>query len=198
MHHVFYINLDKRQDRREQIESELAKYNIKAERIQAIHTPEQGILGCTMSHLLALKMAKDRNYENVLILEDDFEFTVSKEEFETQTNRFFETQLPFDVCMISHNIQQSIPQYPEFIHKVLEAQTASGYIVNNSFYDKIIELYEEVIPLLKQTGEHWNYANDQSWKRLQPNANWYAIVPRLGRQRAGYSDNSGQFEDHNC
>ena len=100
--------------------------------------------------------------------------------------------------MISYNIQQSQPTEYTFLTKVIEAQTASGYIIHHTFYDKMIELYEWAIPLLDQTKQHWNYANDQCWKRLQPHANWYCLTTRCGRQRAGYSDNSEQFEDHDC
>ena len=197
---IFYINLDKREDRKEEIERELTNYGLDmiSERIQAVETPGQGILGCTISHLSAIKLAKERNYTNILILEDDFQFTVSKEEFENQLQTFFENQIPYDVCMISYNIRQSEPTEYPFLTKVIEAQTASGYIIHHTFYDKMIGLYEWAIPLLQDTREHWHYANDQCWKRLQPNANWYCLTTRCGRQRAGYSDNSEQFQDHDC
>lgn len=197
---IFYINLDKREDRKEEIETELITYELIdiSERIQAVETPGQGILGCTISHLSAIKLAKERNYKNILILEDDFQFTVSKEEFENQLQTFFENQIPYDVCMISYNIRQSAPTEYPFLTKVLEAQTASGYIIHHTFYDKMIELYEWAIPLLKDTKEHWHYANDQCWKRLQPESNWYCLTIRCGRQRPGYSDNSEQFQDHDC
>jgi GR25 family glycosyltransferase involved in LPS biosynthesis len=197
---IFYINLDKREDRRAEIEAELTNYDLidKAERIEAIPRPHQGILGCTMSHLKALKLAKERDYEYVLILEDDFQFMISKEEFEKELKTLFEQGPSFHVCMISYNIQRSEPTEYSFLQKVIEAQTASGYIVHKSFYDLIIELYEWAIPLLERTGEHWNYANDQCWKRLQPNSEWYSLTTRCGRQRPSYSDNSEQFEDHNC
>jgi glycosyl transferase family 25 len=197
---IFYINLDKRTDRREEIENELKYANLydRAERIEAIPTPNQGILGCTMSHLKAIRTAKERDYNNILILEDDFQFTIEKEEFENQITRLFENMPTFDVCMISYNIQRSVETNHDFLRKVIEAQTASGYIINKCFYDKLINLYEWAIPLLEQTKEHWNYANDQCWKRLQPEANWYALATRCGKQRAGYSDNSEKFEDHDC
>ena len=88
---IFYINLDKRDDRKTEIDNELKNYGLydKVERITAFHTPGQGILGCTMSHLHAIKLAKERNYSNVLILEDDFQFTISKENFEKQLQLFF-------------------------------------------------------------------------------------------------------------
>jgi GR25 family glycosyltransferase involved in LPS biosynthesis len=198
---IFYINLDKRNDRKEEIELELKNYGLfnLSERIQAIETPGQGILGCTMSHLNAIKLAKERRYTNVLILEDDFQFTISKQEFENQLQTFFENKIPYDVCMISYNIQQSQPTEYTFLTKVIEAQTASGYIIHHSFYDKMIELYEWAIPLLDQTKEHWHYANDQYWKRLQPISNWYCFKTRLGMQRASYSDISEKFVHYgNC
>lgn len=197
---IFYINLDKREDRKREIEQELELYDLlnNAERIPGIYTPSRGILGCTMSHLNAIKLAKERNYKNVLILEDDYQFLVSKEEFENQLNHFFDNNIEYDICMISYNLQQSTETKYPFLLKVLEAQTASGYIVHHSFYDKMIELYEWTIPLLDSTGEHWNYANDQVWKRLQPTANWFCLKTRCGKQRAGYSDNSDKYEDHNC
>lgn len=197
---IFYINLDKREDRRSEIENELKNYGLyhKVDRIAAFHTPGQGILGCTMSHLQAIKLAKECNYSNVLILEDDFQFTVSKEEFENQLQLFFENNIEYDVCMISYLLQRSETTKFSFLTKVMEAQTASGYIIHSAFYDKMIQLYEWAVPLLAQTNQHWNYANDQCWKKLQPTANWYCFTNRCGKQRPGYSDNSERYNDYDC
>ena len=86
---IIYINLNKRTDRREQIEKELNDFNLPFERFEAIETHGFGTVGCGKSHLNVLKIARDRNYENILILEDDFTFLVSKEEFENQLTNFF-------------------------------------------------------------------------------------------------------------
>ncbi len=85
---IIYINLSKRDDRREQIENELNNFQLNYERFEAISTPDFGIYGCGLSHLSVLKMAKDRNYKNILILEDDFQFLVSKEVFEDNLKIF--------------------------------------------------------------------------------------------------------------
>jgi GR25 family glycosyltransferase involved in LPS biosynthesis len=195
---IFYINLDKREDRREEIENELKKYNLKAERYPAVHTPNSGIVGCGYSHLNVLKLAKERGYNNILILEDDFEFIVTKEEMEESLNNLFINHIDFDVCMISYIVQQSeeIPG-STFIRRVLNGQTACGYIVNKHYYDTLIELYEWAIPALERTNEHWNYANDHVWKRLQPNDHWIYLVDRLGKQRSSYSDNKQCYVENN-
>ena len=199
--HIFYINLDYREDRRLEIEEELKKYELleKSERFPGIRVESQGILGCTKSHLEVLKIARERGYPNVLILEDDFQFVVSKEEFERELQSFFDSSIQYDVCMISYCLQQEsadvIIECP-VVKKVLEAQTASGYIVHQDYYDMIIDLYEWACPLLENTKEHWNYANDQCWKILQMKDNWLHFVNRLGIQRASYSDNSMSFMDY--
>ena len=195
---IFYINLDKRTDRREQIESELAKMGLEGERYPGISTPWSGIIGCGYSHLNVLKLAKERGYRNVLILEDDFEFVVSKEKMEESLEQLFGFTNDYDVLMISYIIQKSeeVVGSP-FIRKIIDGQTASGYIVNQKYYDVLINLYEWAIPLLESTNEHWNYANDLVWKRLQPNDNWFYLVDRLGRQRASFSDNKMTFIENN-
>jgi len=72
------------------------------------------------------------------------------------------------------------------------------YLVNNHYYDKLIDLYEVNIPLLEKTGYHWIYANDQIWKKLQKTDKWYYFTERIGRQRDGYSDNTERIERYNC
>ena len=195
---VIYINLEHRLDRKQGIEDELSNFNIQFERFNAFSTPDFGILGCTKSHLEVIKLAKANNYKNILIFEDDFKFIVSKEDFENNINLLFDNKIAFDVCMLSYNIIKCENTNYEYLQKNLEVQTASGYIVNNSIYDKLIELYEYAIPLLDSTKKHWIYANDQIWKKLQPESNWYSFTQRIGIQRPSYSDNSKAFCDLKC
>lgn len=187
-----YINLDRRTDRRDQFESEMERLGIQVERFSAIETPGIGILGCGKSHLAVLKLARDRNWSSVLIFEDDWECIVSPVEFHESLTKFMELGCPWDVLMLSYHINQSVP-HNDIVCKVLDAQTASGYIVHQTFYQTLIDLYETAMVTLEQTRAHWIYANDQIWKQLQPTANWYAFVTRIGRQRPGYSDNA---QDH--
>lgn len=53
----FYINLDRRTDRRAEIEKELE--GLAMERFPAVSHPN-GAIGCTMSHLACLKLARER------------------------------------------------------------------------------------------------------------------------------------------
>jgi len=193
---IIYINLDKRTDRRQEIEDEFARYGIQAERFSAIETPRRGIVGCTYSHLAVYKLAKERGYKNVLIFEDDFVFMATKAAFYRNLQQLLDSSIDYQLCMLAYNNTQSPKptQYP-FLMKTVEAQTASAYLVHHTFYDRIIELFEWAAHLLEETNEHWNYANDQVWKKYQNDETigWYCFKERIGKQQDGYSDNSEQF-----
>jgi hypothetical protein len=182
----FYINLNRRTDRREEIEAECRKMGISIERFPAIEHWFAGF-GCLQSHLAVLKLARERGYPTATIFEDDFQFLVSKDEFEEVLSKVPDN---FDVLMLSYNLFKA-QQYNDTFGKVIEVQSASGYIVHNRFYDKLIANLQEAVVLfgnnLSRAGFDV-YINDQYWKRLQPSANWLYSLKRIGLQRPSYSD----------
>jgi hypothetical protein len=190
---IYYINLDHRNDRKELIEKELNEFKFSFERFPAIKD-SFGILGCSKSHLSLLKYAKENNFERILILEDDFTFLVSKEEFYNEINQLL--CIEFDVCMISFLLNQVEPVDNRPYRKVIEAQTASGYIVNSHYYDALIELWEWSVVKLEETNHHWIYGNDQIWKRLQQQDEWICLLQPAGKQRASFSDCAMRFMDY--
>jgi glycosyl transferase family 25 len=196
---IVYINLNKRTDRKNQIEKNLNFFQLKYERFEAIEQTDFCALGCALSHLSVLKLAKERNLNNVLIMEDDFEFIVSKQDFETNLETFFNSNLNWDVCFLSYNISKYIDLGDaSVVNKVVEAQTASGYIVHKHYYNKLIDLFEMACYYLKYTKQHWLYANDVVWKPLQKTDNWFYFKQRIGKQREGYSDNAGCYVNYLC
>jgi len=191
----FYINLNRRTDRREQIEAECQKMGISIERFPAIEHWFGGF-GCLQSHLAVLKLARERGYPTATIFEDDFQFLVSKDEFEDLVKR---VPNEFDVVMLGYNHMKPCLPYTDTFEKVIEAQTTSGYIVHNRFYDKLIAVYEEASKLfdgeLTRQG-FGKYSPDQCWKRLQPISVWLSTVKRIGRQRESYSDIEGMVVNY--
>jgi len=185
---VFYINLDKRTDRKEEIEKELTDYKLDYERFPAVEISYFGCLGCSYSHHNAITLAKERGYKNVLILEDDFTFVISPEEFEKQMKTFFESNLDYDVCLFSYNLHDYSESSDDFLYKVKYAQTTSGYLVNEKYYDTLINNYRNGLEQLGATWVHWVYAIDVYWKELQEKDNWYCFKNRIGKQKPGFSD----------
>jgi len=187
---IYYINLEHRTDRKKSIVSELKSFDItNYERFNAIKH-EKGYIGCSKSHLECIKNAKNNGYKNVLILEDDFVFVVDKNTFEDSIVQLFEqTQGDFDVCMLSYNPIKTkvIPEYP-FLLKVINAQTASGYLVQSHYYDALINVWENALVIMENNGTEKIYTCDQSWKVLQKKDNWVCFKNKLGIQKESYSD----------
>ena len=187
--HIFYINLAHRTDRRSEIEHELEIVGLRrqTERFDAI-LKKPGPFGCGYSHIAVLKIAKERGYKNVLILEDDFTFVVDKETLETQCKLFFENVKTYDMCLFGYNtIKSEDCEFP-FLQKVLNSQTTSGYLIHENYYDTLIDNFENAMTNLKKGYQHWLYSIDQYWKILQPVGVWYQFKTRIGKQRPSYSD----------
>ena len=183
----FYINLDSRTDRRAEFESECQKMGISVERFPAIRMPNAPAIGCSKSHLECLKLARTRKYPYVYIFEDDFECLVTSDELQSILSVI---PIEFDVVMLSYNLRQSAP-YNATFGKVIESQTASGYIVHSKFYDALIARLEEGVTRMERDPSPGNICtciNDQYWKTLQPTSNWLYSLRRIGRQRPSYSD----------
>jgi hypothetical protein len=145
--------------------------------------------------LAVLKEARARQYESVLIFEDDFQFLVEPDTFWNLMESL--KGVSYDVIMLGYNIQHSQP-HSDLLLRVKEAQTASAYLVHSRMYDRLINLYEYAMPQLEQTGQHWIYANDQVWKGLQQISDWFATKVRTGIQRPSYSDTGEKFTDNGC
>ena len=191
---AFYINLDRRTDRRAEIEGELARMGISGERFPAIENPD-GAIGCMMSHLSVLEMAKERGYPNVLILEDDLTFLVGKEElWSTLHSAMQETDGNYEVIMLSYSIQESTAFSPNLL-AIQYAGTASGYIVHSDFYTTLINLTRWALEKYSETGYTWLFAYDVAWSRIQGNR-WFATSKRIGIQRPSFSDIEGRHTDY--
>ena len=70
---IFYINLDKRTDRKIHIENQLKLLNWSAHRFPAI-LHSFGAIGCSLSHLTLLRYARKNKLDHILIMEDDVTF----------------------------------------------------------------------------------------------------------------------------
>lgn len=176
---VLYINLDKRKDRKIHIEEELKDFK-SVERIEAIDTSTHGsgYYGCVLSHILALETAKERDWDEVIICEDDFEF-INKDQF-------VYPEIDFDVCMISGKIKKK-----EFVswnyNKVLDGRHTDCYLIKKHFYDKLIQNFKEGYEKLKIKNEHCNYI-DVYWIKLQKENMFITPSLQIGRQMEDYSD----------
>ena len=186
--HSLFINLDHRKDRLEHVEKEFEKVGIQAERFNAIKTTS-GAVGCTLSHIKCLEIAKERDYEQVFICEDDITFT-NPELFKTNIEKFCENEdIMWDVLIIGGNNVPPYKQYYDYCARVYNCQTTTGYIVKQEFYDVMIKNFKEgVTKLMRDPNNRQMYAIDIYWKKLQMENFWYMITPPTVTQYENYSD----------
>ena len=180
---IIFINLKHRLDRKKEITLELDNFNLKYENFEAIsHT--NGAIGCSKSHLQVLKIAKEKRYKNILVLEDDFHFIVDKKVFYSEIKKL--KNVNFDVCLLAYNTPNLYDSEYPFLFKIKDAQTASAYIVQSHYYDTLITHWEKSLKLFEETNDDTKYTCDQSWKELQNKDNWYCFKNRIGKQRESY------------
>jgi GR25 family glycosyltransferase involved in LPS biosynthesis len=185
--HGFYINLASRPDRKQHVEEQLRNLGIKAERFNAIKLPN-GALGCSMSHLKCLEIAKSNGWAHLLIVEDDIKF-LNPELFKNQLNLFLKNHSNWDVVLIGGNNVPPYQKVDDTCVKVSSCQTTTGYLVNGHYFDTLIENFREGIKqLIKAPEKHVLYAIDKYWFQLQRRDNWYLIIPLTVTQREDYSD----------
>jgi GR25 family glycosyltransferase involved in LPS biosynthesis len=162
---------------------------ITGERFQAIRM-DNGAIGCTMSHIKCLELAKQRNYPQVFICEDDILFTnpeILKENLaKFEQSPYYDN---YNVLILGGNNCPPYEKTSEYCIKVSNCQTTTGYIVKNTYYDTLINNFREGVKLfMKNPDDKKKYAIDIYWKNLQHQDNWYMIIPPTVIQYENYSD----------
>jgi glycosyl transferase family 25 len=188
--HAFYINLTSRPDRKQHVEKQLELVGVTGQRFNAIKLANgNGAIGCSMSHLKCLEIAKATNWEHVMIVEDDIKF-LDPQLFVKQFNRFIESHgKHFDVLLIAGNNMPPYARVDDTCVKVNYCQTTTGYIVQRHYFDTLIRNIKEGIKhLILEPEKHTMYAIDKYWMSLQQKHNWFLITPLTVTQREDYSD----------
>jgi len=186
---TFVINLDDRTDRLAEIRTEFRNWPVPVERISAIRQ-SPGWKGCSASHLKCIRIAKERNYPWVLILEDDCILTPNASRRLHDMLAFLWTNRSrwdiFNGGVTYVKRHNRVAQNPS-IHEVY-GYAANLYIVHRAVYDRILN-------------GHPTHPNDFQ----HPIDVYYAdtlriwtTTPYLSKQRPGASDIVGdkKVEDY--
>lgn len=187
--HTLYINLDERVDRKTHVEKELRNMDINGERFSAIKHPI-GAIGCALSHIKCLQIAKHNNYPQIFICEDDIQF-LQPELLKNKIKQFDndENLRDWDVLMIGGNVCPPYLNTYNCCVQIANGQTTTGYIVKSHYYDTLINNYKEGLKLLlNNPTQTASFALDIYWKQLQITGKWYIIIPLTVTQYPNYSN----------
>jgi GR25 family glycosyltransferase involved in LPS biosynthesis len=197
---VYCINLDRREDRLENFKKEVEKYDLgEFERFSAYDGKtldmskydtrlNPGELGVILSNIDIINDAKEKKYNNILIVEDDCIFTDEILNIQEYFN-----VLPNNWEMLymggNHNTHMGVPEPIKINDKVVKLHsTYSAHFVGikSNMYDTIkviLERYRE--PL------------DVSYVRLQKSFDAYSFYPAMAKQKSNFSDIQNKNIDYN-
>lgn len=182
---IYYINLAHRKDRNEHVLQQIASIGCKGIRIDAVDC-KHGAIGCGMSHIRCLELAKEHRMPFVCVVEDDIEFT-DPDLFHKQLNAFLESSIDWDVLLLGSNMGPPFDKEKGCL-RVFNAQTTTGYIVKQYYYDTLLSSFKNSVGYLLSDYNVKLFAIDIQWKRLQQRDRWYVLHPLTVIQREDYSD----------
>jgi GR25 family glycosyltransferase involved in LPS biosynthesis len=192
---LYCINLDKRTDRWQLVEPEFKKHGLDVERVPGYDgsklnlefPPEirEGAVGCSLSHLFTIKLAKQNKLNNFLLLEDDVVFEDGVNE------KFFSVldQVPDDWDMLylggQHFHGMNMTQVNENVYKCVYTLAAQSVGIRNTVYDYFIDKLMDITKI-----------NDLHYAESHKEINAYVIIPHLSWQRNTYSDIEKTYVDY--
>lgn len=205
----FYINLDKRDDRRDHFEKNVKNHPFfsNIQRMSAIYHEVKGA-GCTLSHIECLrriKMSINNNKSSAryyVIMEDDFQI-LDSDNFNHFVNSFekIKDSDSWDIILLTPRglkMNDSDPfMSSNGYSRISHSQTATGYILKSHMIDVLLENYINSYVQLINTCNYIHYALDQTWKNLQLNHNFYYYLKIYAGQLPGWSDLEKTFVDYN-
>ncbi len=182
---IYCINLKNRKNKKKFIEKQARILDLDIEFFNAIKNKKYPAVGCLKSHLNIIKLAKQNNYEKILIIEDDCKF-ISKPQINEET-------LPEDweMLYLGGNMQKILDK--DTVKNIkskrwikMTCHTTHSYILHSRAYDEIItnlEKYKEPVDVYYKDIFHEKGTS-------------YMIYPQMTSQKAGWSDIENQNKDY--
>ena len=197
------VNLESRADRLANVTAVLASMGVfDIEVVKAI--PHScGLLGCGLSHVLAVQMCADSDAAACLVVEDDFELTVDPDDARALVDRLFDevSDSSWDVVFLSANVIVDRGSPYAMLRRIVNAKTTSAYIVSKRYAPKLLDAYIKSVTLLNKFGCDFAYKElfglDMFTHALQPFDKWFVFHPKLGKQRKDFSDIEQRTVDYN-
>jgi hypothetical protein len=149
----YYINLRHRYDKNKVMLRQLSKLNLISiiSRLDGVYPKDLGYTpnkngkfeiieystAAATAHINAIKLAKQNNYENVLVLEDDALF--SKNGLKNLIEALIQLQNKnWDVLYIGGDCRDKFEFHGKNLVKIKNIMCSHAYIVNKNFYDTIL------------------------------------------------------------
>jgi len=134
-----------------------------------------GCLGCLLSHVQVCKLALERNYKNILILEDDTQFVHSIETLYKYCEQINNEYDMLYLCGSHTNLGEKVS---ENILKSKRTLTTGSYLITENAMKYLVN---NVQSYLKEIDVFYG-------DEIQTRFKCYCVTPHITKQRDGYSD----------
>jgi GR25 family glycosyltransferase involved in LPS biosynthesis len=144
----------------------------------------RGVVGCKLSHIAVIQIAKERGYKSILILEDDALFNPS---FSTVLSDVIEQsrKLDWEMLYLGANYSEPGVALTSLLKRCTGAYTTSSYIIKSPLFDIVINSINTPVEI------------DTFYvKHIQPNYICLGVSPNIMCQMPSHSDISNEFTDY--
>ncbi len=193
---IYCINLDRRTDRWNETQTELKKWGLEdgvvrysgvdGNSLKNETQIKDGELGILNTHLKIINESKEKNYENILILEDDIEFT---EKIKLLDEYMSIVPNDWDMIYFGGNHNKHMGKKINYLnYKIIKLEETYGIhcvAINNSIYDLILNVIDKRKKPI-----------DVYYADIQKNYNCYGFNPSIALQRVSYSDIQNKVTDY--
>lgn len=196
----FVINLQRRPENLENITQELDYIGWSWERFNAIDRGDY--MGCTLSHLEVIKIAKERGYNRVMVIEDDCTFMPYSKSFLSKLEEQIQN-IEFSVFNMTPTLNRNVnvsDRYsmlldltnlpPKTSERYGETYATNMLIYDVSIYDEIPKISTIIAGV---SGDYYHPIDGYLAKFIYPNFQSYCPILPIAPQRNSYSDVSSGF-----
>lgn len=176
------INLPERTDRLSQLKKELVYLPCSNLQIVSGIKNPNAWKGIAQAHLNCILIAKQNDWDNVLIMEDDLCLQGKEETYDYLLNCLENLPENWDILLGGVYFSQNLKPFNKFWNSVGEFCGLHFYIVNKKAYDKILE-YD-----FKQ--------HIDRWMNQKGRLNCYVTSKFIATQYGGFSDNTNSKVDY--
>lgn len=200
----YYINLDKDNERRENLERQIEEFEIKnifrisamnpskLDKLDYIKREKTTVLSCLLSHINAITQAYKDNQDYAIIMEDDIDLSIIKSWKYNFSDIIEKLPKDLEILNLCSQKRNETTNGIKFISSIKELKSgAVCYLINKKGMRKVMDLIydQEERYILDINKKKYEYIADVF---LYRNLNSYILVPKLFLLNDSENESSAQ------
>jgi hypothetical protein len=167
---IYILNLKERSDRYTDTLLALCSVRAPIHRIHHYKAEKDGLppyVGATKNHVDVMKHFKESEKNTCLVLEDDIVFIDDHKFVWESLNKFFRLEQAYNICFLSlSRIGERFPLNDLLSITKQQCTTSSAYFLAKQTIDSVLQVADEGLQKMTETGDHHNFCIDRYWCKL--------------------------------